>query len=73
LWRWYKHGCRSRTGKVVRLQVWRRGGQTFTSEAALREFIARLSATDEEFADTSAASTDAQEATESELDKLGVS
>jgi hypothetical protein len=45
LWRWYRHGVRALDGRVVKLRVWRVGGRTLTSEAALREFFAQLSAT----------------------------
>jgi hypothetical protein len=43
LWRWYRHGVKAQDGTIVKLRVWRVGGQMLTSEAALREFIARLS------------------------------
>jgi hypothetical protein len=74
LWRWHRHGLKAWDGAVVRLRAWRVGGQTLTSEAALREFFARLSAGAGE-APTRAAPTEDDtrgKEVEGQLDALGI-
>jgi hypothetical protein len=75
LWRWYRHGLRACDGTVVRLEVWRVGGQTFTSEDALRRFFARLGPARRESEPENGAPaqpTTGRGATEDELDALGI-
>jgi Protein of unknown function (DUF1580) len=72
LWRWYRHGLKARDGSLVKLRVWRVGGQTFTSEEALREFFSRLSATATEAATGTAAAASPAEGVEAQLDALGI-
>jgi hypothetical protein len=74
LWRWYKHGIKARSGETVRLQVWKIGGQTFTSEEALRVFSERLSTIGCYDNPVAAPSTkaDFEENVEAQLDALGV-
>jgi hypothetical protein len=59
---------------VVKLRVWRVGGQTLTSEGALREFFARLSSGSNQAPDqTTPIAEGAQPgAVESKLDALGI-
>jgi hypothetical protein len=74
LWRWHRHGLRAQDGAVVRLRAWRVGGQTLTSEAALREFFARLSAGAGEAPAQAAPADDGARGKEVEdqLDALGI-
>lgn len=40
--RWARHGCRSATGEIVRLESIRAGGCLATSRQAMRRFFQRL-------------------------------
>jgi len=74
LWRWYRYGVKAQDGTLVKLRVWRVGGQTFTSEAALREFFSQLSATDTDSTAKAAPDVDRarNDAVEAQLDSLGI-
>lgn len=71
LYRWAKDGIRSRSGKTVRLETWRIGGSTVTSEPALDRFFRALSETGDGPA-SAADSDERHRQIEEELDRLGI-
>ncbi len=46
LWRWCRRGIKARSGKTVKLQHRRIGGQVFTTAKALDEFLTVLNRAD---------------------------